>query len=244
MAYKLSWAGKRMNLLKRFCCCALTVFLTGQIQAQMPANSPYWLAWNRAQARDTANANGYANTGFSPPLMSIRGRPFTATRVWREVLMPAGHESEENGQTLSAELTIARDSKGRIHTEMAFQDRSSSSHIKLDVYIYDPVAHTLYRYFTTPDHALPAKPEAQLTHLQLMSELSGPIQSTEKQETPARPEREPENANDKTNEPKQPVSSVEPEKSMPVAPPDFDGKEREQNSETVRPPKDDMTPTT
>jgi hypothetical protein len=234
-----------MTLLKRFCCYALAVFLTGQIHAQMPANSPYWIAWNQAQARDTANAHGYANIGFAPPLMSIRGKPFTATRVWTEELkLPAGQSSEENIRTLSAELTIARDSKGRIHTEMAFQDGPNSSPVKLDVYIYDPVAHTVYRYFTTPDHALPAKPEAQLTHLQLMSELSQPIQSTEGQKVAARPEREPENAdngaNDKAQEPrapaKPPLFSPGPEK----APPDFGGKEVNQNSETIRQVKDDV----
>src|SRR5579864_2382120 len=230
-------AGRRMTVLKRFCCYALAVFLTSQSHAQMPANSPYWIAWNQAQARDTANANGYANMGFAPPLMSIRGKPFTATRVWTDELTPAGQNSEGNIRTLSAELTIARDSKGRIHTEMAFQDGPNSSLVKLDVYIYDPVAHTVYRYFTTPDHALPAKPEAHLTHLQLMSELSQPIQSTGDQKAAARPESEPENtnnsANDKARESRglanQPVFSSEPQK----APPDFGGKEARQIGETT-----------
>jgi hypothetical protein len=237
-------ARRRITVLKRFCCYAFAVFLTSQIHAQMPANSPYWIAWNQAQARDTANANGYANMGFAPPLMSIRGKPFTATRVWTDELVLAGQNSEENIRTLSAELTIARDSKGRIHTEMAFRDGLNSSPVKLDVYIYDPVAHTVYRYFTTPDRALPAKPEARLTHLQRMSELTEPIQSTEDQNMAARPEREPENANNNANDKardskasaKQPVFSPEPEK----APPDFGGKELQQNGATAGHSKDDV----
>jgi len=225
-----------MTLLKRFCGYILAVFLSGQIHAQMPANSPYSIAWNRAQAQDVANADGYANIGFAPPLMSIRGKPFTATRVWRQVLTLHGQKSEENVQTLSAELTIARDSRGRIHTEMAFQEGSSRSPVKLDIYIYDPVAHTLYRYFTTPDYALPAKPEARLTHMQPMSELIQPIQPTENQEVIAPPERAPENpnngANDQADEPRQPIPSREPEH-------DFGGKEVEQNHETARQPDDE-----
>ncbi|HSK42991.1 MAG TPA: hypothetical protein VLA83_03775 [Candidatus Binatia bacterium] len=209
----------------------------------MPANSAYWIAWNQAQARDTANAHGYANIGFAPPLMSIRGKPFTATRVWTEELkLPGGESPEGNVRTWSAELTIARDSRGRIHTEMAFQGGPNSSPVKLDVYIYDPVAHTVYRYFTTPDHTLPAKPEARLTHLQLMRELIQPIQSTEDQKMAATPERDPEYADNKAGQSKalwkQPVSSPEPEKAAPVAPPDFGGKEVKQNGETAPQVKD------
>ena len=98
-----------MTLLKRFCCYAAVVFLAGQIHAQMPANSPYWIAWNQAQAQDTANARGYANIGFAPPLMSIRGKPFTATRVWTEELkLPTGQSSEENVRTFWKIELIAR----------------------------------------------------------------------------------------------------------------------------------------
>jgi hypothetical protein len=172
--------------------------------------------------------------GFAPDLMSVRKKPFTATRMWREEwTVPGGRGTEERVLSLSAELVIARDSKGRIHTEMAFQDGAKHAPVKLDVYIYDPLAHTVYRYFTTPDHALPAKSQAHLTHLQLMSELSRPIEESKDEEMNEPSQYVPERPEDKVQQPKpsekQPVFSAEREKAPP---PDLEDLKR--NSETGR----------
>jgi hypothetical protein len=87
----------------------------------------------------------------------------------------------ENGENvadpITAECTIARDDKGRVHYEMAFESKEKGKLVigGFDIQIYDPVAHTMSRYFAKADHSLPSEPTAEVRKLKLMSELSKPL---------------------------------------------------------------------
>src|ERR1700722_15432604 len=80
-------------------------------------------AWNKAfsaaAAQGFADAHGYAGVGFAPALISIPGKPFTATRTYTDKRKDA--DGVHEFPPLSADFTIARDDKGRIHYEMAFE---------------------------------------------------------------------------------------------------------------------------
>jgi len=119
-------------------------------------------------ALDIANAQGYANVGFSPAIISISGRPFTAKRTYTD------HRYGSDPADVSADCTIARDEKGRIHYEMAFEGNAGGkvAIVGYDVEIHDPVAHILVRYFMTADHGLPHKSVATVRVLKLVSELT------------------------------------------------------------------------
>jgi hypothetical protein len=75
-------------------------------------------AFSEASAKSFANAHGYAGVGFSPAIMSIPDKPFTAKRLY-------SNQRKENvvdvGPPITAECTIARDTQGRVHYEMAFE---------------------------------------------------------------------------------------------------------------------------
>jgi len=128
-------------------------------------------------AQDIANARGHADVGFSPAIMSIPHKPFTATRTYTDQRMKNG---KSVGDPITAEWTIARDDKGRIHYEMAFESKEKGQLVigGFDIQIYDPVAHTLTRYFAKADHSLPAEPKAEVRKLKLMSELTKPLPAT------------------------------------------------------------------
>lgn len=106
-----------------------------------------------------ANAHGRANVSFFPAIISIRNKPFTATRTYSDQSMENG---ENVGDPITAEWTIARDDKGRVHYEMAFESMEKGKLVigGFDIQIYDPVAHTLTRYFAKADHSLPSEPTA------------------------------------------------------------------------------------
>lgn len=139
-------------------------------------------AYSKANAKSCANAHGYADVGFAPTLMSIRGKPFTAK--WTVSDQPQENGSDI-GNPLTAECTIARDDKGRIHYEMAFESARAGQDVieGFDIQIYDPVAHTLIRYFANARHSLPAEPVATVRRLKLMSELASPLPAASKQNT-------------------------------------------------------------
>jgi hypothetical protein len=61
---------------------------------------------------------------------------------------------------------------GRIHYEMPFEsvEKGKLGIGGFDIQIYDPVAHTLSRYFAKADHSLPSEPTAEVRDLKLMSE--------------------------------------------------------------------------
>jgi hypothetical protein len=84
---------------------------------------------------------------------------------------------QEVGTPLTAECASARDDKGRIHYEMAFESGENGKLVigGYEIQIYDPVAHTWTRYFSKPDHSLPSEPIAQVRKLKLMSELEKPV---------------------------------------------------------------------
>lgn len=125
-------------------------------------------------AQAVANAHGHANVRFSPEIISIRNNPFTATRTYSDQRMENG---ENVGYPITAECTIARDNEGRVHYEMAFESVENGKLVigGFDIQIYDPVAHTLSRYFAKADHSLPSEPTAEVRKLKLMRELTEPL---------------------------------------------------------------------
>jgi hypothetical protein len=129
-------------------------------------------------AKADANAHGYSHVGFNPEIMSIPGKPFTASRTFTDRSKQDGSDSE-----LTAECIIARDSKGRVHYEMPFEKARKGQLViaGISVQLYDPVEHTLTRYELSPDRSLPAEPIAQVRKLKLMSELSKPLAETPQQ---------------------------------------------------------------
>jgi hypothetical protein len=135
-------------------------------------------SWERVysalMAQDIQNARGHANVGFSPAIISVTHNPFTATRTYTDQRTENG---QDIGDPVTAECTIARDDKGRIHYEMAFESVEKGKLVigAFDIQIYDPVSHTLSRYFAKPDHSLPSEPVAEVRKLKLMSELVKPL---------------------------------------------------------------------
>jgi hypothetical protein len=182
--------------------CLLWVALASVSALTAQTNGTWEKVFLELNAQDFSNANGYANVGFAPAIMSVPGKPFTATRTYKDQRKESG---ENVGDPLTAEWTIARDEKGRIHYEMAFESAQKGKLVigGFDIQIYDPVAHTLTRYFASPDHSLPSEPIAKVRKLQLMSKLVEPIPSQPPKQQPGE---------DSSN-------SDKPESSIPVAKP-------------------------
>jgi hypothetical protein len=150
----------------------LAVLLVPAVTAQ--TNGSWEKVYSSLMAQDLANARGHANVGFNPAIMSIPHKPFSATRTFSDQRMQNG---KNVGDPIMAEWTVARDDKGRIHYEMAFESKEKGQLVigGFDIQIYDPVAHTLSRYFAKSDHSLPSDPTAEVRKLKLMSELTKPL---------------------------------------------------------------------
>jgi|GEM_PF-5706364 len=90
----------------------------------------------QTHALEEQYAHGYASIGYSPAIMTIPNRPFTATRTYTEW--------PENGTpdapTRTTNFTIARDGAGRVHYE------NSTTPDIVRVTVSDPIAHTQMRY--------------------------------------------------------------------------------------------------
>ena len=136
----------RLRIFALSSVCAALAFSVPRAQGQKPGISAYFDAYMNATAADLNNARGYGNVGFSPDIMSIPNKPFTATRVYTE-----------GGS--SVEVTIARDKVGRVHYESAAPLGGP-----IGVVIYDPVAHTLSQYSTTRDRGIEDDAVATVTH--------------------------------------------------------------------------------
>jgi hypothetical protein len=170
------------TILRQSCLAILLVAFALPVTAQN--NGAWEKIYTALNAKDLANARGYANVGFCPAIMSIPGKPFTAKRTFTDQRRVNGVDVDE---PVSAEFTIARDEKGRVHYEMAFESVNDGK-LEIggfDIQIYDPVAHRLTRYFANSDHSLPAEPAAEVRKLQLMSELEKPLPQPNPQQKPA-----------------------------------------------------------
>jgi hypothetical protein len=142
------------------------------LQAQTPG---IWnKAFSEASAKSFAQAHGYESVGFSPAIMSIPDKPFTAKRLYSD---KRKENDVDAGAPITAECTIARDTQGRVHYEMAFEGvQGDQLFIKsIDVEIYDPVAHKFMRYYTNADRSLPSEPIATIRNQRLMSEPVKPL---------------------------------------------------------------------
>ncbi len=150
----------------------LTLLSVSLLRAQ-DDNGIWSKAYSAASARSAANAHGYADVGFAPSIMGIPHKPFTAKRTYSD---QATNNGVNVGEPITAEWTIARDDRGRIHFEMAYEGTRRGKMVieGFDIYIYDPVAHTCVRYFANADHSLPADPTVTVFRQALMSELSQP----------------------------------------------------------------------
>jgi hypothetical protein len=175
---------------------------TARAKARAPHNNgPFEKAFLALMNQEVANGKGHETVGFNPFLITIPNKPFTATRTFTDQRQENGSDV---GNPITASWTIARDDKGRVHYEMAFETKQDGRLVigGFDIQIYDPVAQTITRYFTNGDHAPPAKPTAKVRKLKLMSEISKPI--------PPPPPRE----NDNT-EPSSALAAQEPSPAMP-----------------------------
>ena len=154
------------------CAAWLAVLSVSALSAQ--TNGSWEKVYLSLMAQADANAHGHANVSFSPAIISIPNKPFTATRTYSDQRMENG---ENVADPITAECTIARDDKGRVHYEMAFESKEKGKLVigGFDIQIYDPVAHTMSRYFAKADHSLPSEPTAEVRKLKLMSELSKPL---------------------------------------------------------------------
>jgi hypothetical protein len=160
----------RSTLMTKIACAAwFAVLSVSALTAQ--TNGSWERVYSSLMGQAVANAHGHANVSFFPEIISIRNKPFTATRTYSDQRMENG---ENVGDPITAKCTIARDDKGRIHYEMAFESVEEGKLVigGFDVQIYDPVAHTLSRYFAKADHSLPSEPTAEVRKLKLMSEVA------------------------------------------------------------------------
>ncbi len=150
------------------------VILLSLSSAQAQTTGVWNKAFSEASAKSFANAHGYAGVAFSPAIMSIPDKPFTAKRLYSD---KRKENDTDAGAPVSAECTIARDTQGRVHYEMAFEgvQRGQLFIKSIDVEIYDPVAHKIIRYYTNADRSLPSEPIATIRNLRLMSELVRPL---------------------------------------------------------------------
>ena len=91
------------------CVACLAVLLVTAVTAQTTGS--YEKVHSSLMAQAEANAHGYGQVGFSPEILAIPQKPFTATRTY-------SYQRTENGKNVgervTAECTIARDDKGRI----------------------------------------------------------------------------------------------------------------------------------
>jgi hypothetical protein len=132
--------------------------------AQTPAASDltYDQALLQAATGEQQFLNGYASIGYSPAILTIPDRPFTAHRIYKEWA--------RNGVTgqpiVTTTVTIARDKVGRIHYE------SSQQPGQVTVMISDPVVHLNYRYNVAADGT--ASSTADLCTQPQMSQISRP----------------------------------------------------------------------
>ena len=144
----------------------IAVSLATPALAQRQSASRFTDAVGKASAQDLANAGGYSNVGFNPDVMSIPGKPFTATRVYTE------HRGSAGDSEKSVEVTIARDSLGRVHYESA-----AVAGGPIGVMIYDPVGHTISEYSISPQRGIDDDAVAKVTRLKPVGNLSHPIAS-------------------------------------------------------------------
>ncbi|HTR65309.1 MAG TPA: hypothetical protein VMH85_06030 [Terriglobales bacterium] len=145
------------------------IALAGSTLAPAQEASRYMKANLKAGSDDMANARGYINVGFNPDIMSVPGRPFTATRVYSERhVLPGASASADS--VPSVEVTIARDRMGRVHYES-----TTAQGGPIGVMIYDPVAHTIAEYSMTSDRGMPDDAVAKITKLTLATDMMGPV---------------------------------------------------------------------
>jgi hypothetical protein len=184
---------------------------SAQAKARAPFNNgPFEKAFLALSNEMAANGKGHETVGFNPFLFSIPNKPFTATRTFIDQRQENGSDV---GNPITASWTIARDDKGRVHYEMAFEREQDDRLVigGFDIQIYDPVAQTITRYFADGDHAPPAKPIAEVRKLKLMSEISKPI--------PAAPPGESEKAEPSSAlAAQEPSPAMAPDKSEPAKP--------------------------
>jgi hypothetical protein len=171
------------NPFKMLWVYAAIVFVSFSATGQVQGTSAYADAYMKASAIDFANARGYANVGFGPSIFSIPEKPFTATRVYTFREMKTGEATSQNdasasAPTLSEEVIIARDKRGRVHYETRRPAKG-----EIAVMIYDPIAHTLSQYYLTADRGIPDAAVATVKHLELMSKLSRPIPTSAPEQT-------------------------------------------------------------
>jgi hypothetical protein len=103
-------------MTKIACVAWLAVLSVSALTAQ--TNGSWEKVYSSLMAQAVANLFGHANVSFSPEIISILQKPFTATRTYRDQRLENG---ENVGDPITAECTIARDDKGRVHYEMAFE---------------------------------------------------------------------------------------------------------------------------
>ena len=156
-------------MIKIACAAWLAVLSVSALTAQ--TNGSWERVYSPLMGKAVANAHGHASVSFFPEIISIPNKPFTATRTYSNQRMENG---ENVGDPITAECTIARDDKGRVHYEIAFESMEEGKLVigGFDIQIYDPVAHTLSRYFAKADHSLPLEPRAEVRKLKLMSEVA------------------------------------------------------------------------
>lgn len=157
----------RVNLCPSSVCRVLLVGATlaasHTAYAQTPAPPPtltYDQALIQAAAAEQQFSNGYASVGYSPAILTIPGRPFTAHRVYKE--WPR-NGTAANQPSVTTTVTIARDIVGRIHYE------NSRAPGQVTVMISDPVQHLNYRYDVGT-----ANTSANSCVQPQMSQISGP----------------------------------------------------------------------
>lgn len=142
----------------KIACVAWLVILSVSVLTAQTTGSWENGSWGRVYS--SLMKRGHGIVGF-PQIIAIPNKPFTATSIYTDQRMENG---KNVGDPITAECTIARDDKGRIHAETAFESIEEGKLVigGFDIYILDPVAHSWSRYFARADHSLPLEPTAKL----------------------------------------------------------------------------------
>jgi hypothetical protein len=138
--------------------CAAWLVLSVSVLTAQTTDSWENGSWGRVYS--SLMKRGHGIVGF-PQIIAIPNKPFTATSIYTDQRMENG---KNVGDPITAECTIARDDKGRIHSESPFESIEEGKLVigGFDIYILDPVAHSWSRYFARADHSLPLEPTAKL----------------------------------------------------------------------------------
>ncbi len=128
----------RAILLQLVAAFIVTTSAVAQTAPNPPAPTPtaYEQAFAQAMVAQQQASTGNTTVGFVPAILSIPGQAFTAQRTYTQW----DTDGDSTNPNVTTNVTIARDSQGRIHYE------NSLTPGMVEVIVSDPVGQLSYRY--------------------------------------------------------------------------------------------------